>query len=60
MKRKMLKWGGYGALGALILATLWVSLYAVINPSTTPYMRKEAHRLGDVRRSWRDLEDVVP
>lgn len=60
MVRKIVKWGVLGLLALLVGVTLWVALYAVLNPTSTPYMRSEAHRLGEIRRTWRNLEDIAP
>lgn len=43
---------------AIILLLLWISLYAFVNPPTTAYIIKEGIRVGEIRREWRDYDDV--
>ncbi|KAA9006682.1 monofunctional biosynthetic peptidoglycan transglycosylase [Histidinibacterium aquaticum] len=48
-------------LGACVLTFLIVSLFAVVDPPTTPYMIQETHRLDrPVTREWVDMEDIAP
>ncbi|QQA42846.1 monofunctional biosynthetic peptidoglycan transglycosylase [Pelagovum pacificum] len=48
-------------LGVLVLLTLLlVSLFAFMNPPTTPYMLTERTRLGTLEREWVDLSEVSP
>lgn len=58
--RRALRWGLRGAAGFAAFMTIWVFLYAVINPPTTPYILAERFRLGSVERDWVDIEDVAP
>lgn len=39
---------------------LWVASYRIINPPVTYLIAQEWVRLGDVERSWRDLEEISP
>lgn len=55
--RRVVLWG---ALAVFSFALLWTLLYAVINPPTTPYMRAEVRRLGNVRQEWVAIEDIAP
>ena len=45
------------AAAALFFA---VSVYAVINPPTTPYMLAESTRLDGIKRQWVDIERISP
>lgn len=47
-------------LSVFSFALLWTLLYAVVNPPTTPYMRAEARRLGNVQQEWVAIEDIAP
>jgi len=55
--RRVVLWG---ALAVFSFALLWTLLYAVINPPTTPYMRAEVRRLGNVQQEWVAIEDIAP
>jgi len=55
--RRVVLWG---ALAVFSFALLWTLLYAVINPPTTPYMRAEVRRLGNVQQEWVAMEDIAP
>ncbi|MFT5869406.1 MAG: monofunctional biosynthetic peptidoglycan transglycosylase [Paracoccaceae bacterium] len=48
-------------VGLLIaaLATLWIALYGVIAPPTTPYMIAEGRRTGGITRDWVPIEDIA-
>lgn len=37
---------------------LWIGSYSFINPPTTAYIMSEGLRLGEIRRDWRDLDDI--
>ncbi len=41
-------------------ALLTISLFAFVDPPTTPYMFSEGRRLGGVDQSWVALEDITP
>jgi len=70
MARKKRKAGGHGrilrrwvarlALGLAGIVVLWVGLYALIAPPTTPYMLSEARRLGAVRHDWVSIDAISP
>ena len=44
----------------VVLGLLWIILYAIVRPPTTPYIRAEASRLGTVERVWVPFEDIAP
>lgn len=46
-------------LGVAVLC-LWIILYGLIRPPTTPYIVSEGIRLGGVERQWVPLEEVAP
>jgi monofunctional biosynthetic peptidoglycan transglycosylase len=48
------------AVGFVALSVGWTALYAVANPPVTLLMLLEWRRLGDIERSWRDLEAISP
>lgn len=45
---------------AIVLMLLWIALYVFVNPPTTAYIIKEGMRVGEIRREWRDYDDVSP
>lgn len=47
-------------LAALAAVVLLVLAYRWIDPATTPYILSEGWRLGQVERSWVDIEEVAP
>jgi len=52
------------ALRAIVLVAslvvLWVLVYSVINPPSTPYMLSEKARLDGVEHQWAAWEDIAP
>lgn len=48
------------ALVLVLFPPLWVASYRVIDPPVTFLIVHEWARLGDVERSWRDLEEISP
>ena len=50
----------FSALAFLGAVVLLVLSYRWIDPPTTPYILSESWRLGQVERSWVDIEDVAP
>ncbi|MCY4336207.1 MAG: monofunctional biosynthetic peptidoglycan transglycosylase [Litoreibacter sp.] len=47
------------AVVAIVLVVL-IAAYSVLNPPTTIFIQQEAKRLENVRREWRDIEDISP
>ena len=43
-----------------MLAALAVTLFAAVNPPTTPYMLSEARRLDGVSHDWVPMEEIAP
>lgn len=58
--RRGVGWLGWGALGVSLILVAWIAAYRWINPPTTPYMRAEAARLGEIRQAWLPLEQIAP
>ncbi|MBV0913592.1 monofunctional biosynthetic peptidoglycan transglycosylase [Anianabacter salinae] len=56
----VLRWAARGVVVVATLLLIWISVYTVLDPPTTPYIRSEAARLGGVDRQWADLEDIAP
>lgn len=46
------------ALAAAVV--LWVAIYGVVNPPTTPYMLRESWRLDGIERQWVEIERIAP
>ena len=44
----------------VLFPPLWVASYRIIDPPITYLMVHEWVRLGDIDRSWRDLEEISP
>ena len=44
----------------IAVSLLTISLFAFVDPPTTPYMFSEGRRLGGVDQSWVALEDISP
>ncbi|SFP89378.1 monofunctional biosynthetic peptidoglycan transglycosylase [Tranquillimonas alkanivorans] len=57
---RLRRWLARGLVGVVALVVLWVFLYAVVNPPTTPYMIAEARRLDGVDREWVPIKDIAP
>jgi len=51
---------GRAALSFAIAACLWIAVYSVVPPPTTPYILAEAFRLGGVQRAWVPVGEVPP
>ena len=51
---------GRAALAVAAAIVLLVLGYRWIDPPTTPYILSEGRRLGQVERTWVDLEEVAP
>jgi len=58
--RWALRWLFRGLVLTLVLLLLWVSWHAAINPASTPYMRAEKARLGNVDYQWVSMADIAP
>ena len=55
-----MRWG-LRILGVVaVVVLLWIVLYKFVNPPTTPYIVEEGIRLGQIKREWRDYEDISP
>lgn len=48
------------ALSLALAILLWVGIYAVVPPPTTPYILSEGLRLGSIDRRWVDADDIAP
>ncbi|ROU03011.1 monofunctional biosynthetic peptidoglycan transglycosylase [Histidinibacterium lentulum] len=46
--------------GAVVLTFMFVSLFAMVDPPTTPYMYSESRRLDGVQREWVPIEQIAP
>lgn len=46
--------------GGVAFVLLWIAVYSVIRPPTTPYIVKEGLRLGGVERTWVDMDEIAP
>lgn len=55
-----LVWVRRGLLSIGLAMLVWVGVYAVVAPPTTPYILAEGVEHGGVRRSWVDAEDIAP
>jgi monofunctional biosynthetic peptidoglycan transglycosylase len=49
-----------GVLGVAALILIWVISYRFINPPTTFYILSERMHLGEIDRTWVDLDDIAP
>lgn len=49
-----------GLLSLVAVVLVWICLYAVLPPPTTPYIWSESRRLGDVRYDWVPFEQISP
>lgn len=58
--RRVRRWTGRGFLLVIGLGLIWIAIYAVIQPPTTPYIRAESRRLGGVERTWVPYERIAP
>lgn len=54
------KWFLRGLLALGVFFTLWMALYWLINPPTTPYMMAEGRRQGEVIHEWVNLDQMAP
>lgn len=60
LRRRVLRYAGIAAAAALLLVLAVVTLFAFVNPPTTPYMLSESRRLGSIDRQWVNLEEISP
>ena len=58
--QRMRWWGSRVALGLAVAVFLLIAVFAVFAPPTTPYQIAETRRLGGIKQTWVDLEDVAP
>lgn len=58
--RRALRWFGWAVLGVSLLLVIWIAAYRWVDPPTTPYMRAEAARLGEIRQTWVPLDQIAP
>ena len=54
---RALKWISIGLLG---ISVILVQFFAFNNPKMTGYMKTEEKRLGYIKYSWSDVEDISP
>lgn len=57
---RVLGWLFRLVLAVAVIVGLAVTLYAFVNPPTTPYILAESRRLGGVERDWVPMEDIAP
>ena len=53
-------WLRRAVLSILLAIVLWVGVYAVLPPPTTPYILAEGVAAGGIRRSWVPADDIAP
>ncbi|MBJ3764075.1 monofunctional biosynthetic peptidoglycan transglycosylase [Maribius pontilimi] len=58
--RWLARWTARGLLAAVAILLLAVACFAVFDPPSTPYMRAEARRLGQVDHEWVPLAQMAP
>ena len=58
--RKVRWWTTRVALGFAVLVLVLITAVAIFPPPTTPYQFAEARRLGAIKRTWVDLENIAP
>ena len=58
--RWLLRRAGVVLGGIVVLLVVIISLYAFVNPPTTPYIVSEGRRLGGVDREWVDMDQIAP
>lgn len=58
--RWLMKWVYRAVILVAVLMLLVVTLYAVVNPPTTPYILSESRRLKGVDQMWVPLDEVSP
>lgn len=56
----ILRWFIRAVLAAIVVLVLWVTLYVFVNPPTTAYIVGQGRVLGDIRREWRNYDDISP
>ena len=54
------RWGFRAIAVVAIVLVVLIAAYSVLNPPTTIFIQQEAKRLENVRREWRDIEDISP
>lgn len=55
-----LMWLRRGALGLVVIVLLFIALFSIVNPPTTPYKISEIRRLGTAEQMWRPMEEIAP
>lgn len=55
---RVLLWLGRLATAFVLLSSLWVASYRVVDPPTTPYILWESWRLDGVDQRWRPIERI--
>lgn len=58
--RALLIWSGRGVALFLALVLGWIALLGAVEPPRGVYMRAEAHRLGGIRQTWTDWDQIAP
>ncbi len=60
LRRFLRRWLLRGGLLVIGITMLFVGLFSIINPPTTPYMFAESRRLDGVDHSWVAMEEIAP
>jgi monofunctional biosynthetic peptidoglycan transglycosylase len=58
--RWLLRWVQRASIVVGAFFALWILLYAIVNPPTTPYMISESRRLGGIDQIWVPMEEIAP
>lgn len=53
-------WVLRGLVSLMLAMSIWVGLYAVVPPPTTPYILAEGVRHEGIRRSWVSADEIAP
>jgi len=60
LRRCVQRWIIRGVVAVVSIILLLASLFALIDPPTTPYMYAEGKRVGTVSQIWADIDDIAP
>ena len=58
--KSMRRWVFRGLLGLIALVVIWVAALAFVTPPKTFYMRTEEGRVGPIKFTWVDFENISP
>jgi monofunctional biosynthetic peptidoglycan transglycosylase len=53
-------WFRKAVFSALLAMVVWVGVYAILPPPTTPYILSEGLKNGSIRRTWVSVDDMAP